>query len=271
MSEVSSNGCGGDALSLSVVMPVYNEADVIEDVLRNLEVLVKATHETIVVYDTDEDTTVPVVQGLLGELPSVRLHRNEFGRGALLAIRSGMEAASGRFVLVMMSDGSDDPSDIDKMVELGLQGAAVVAASRYVRGGAQIGGPRLKGLASRSAGLILYYLGGFVIHDPTNNFKLYARSFLETATIESQRGFELGLELTVKAKGAGLSLAEVPTLWRDRTSGESQFDLRKLLPGYLRWFTLGLALRLGPTLRQRVCPWFSDDQRLWQPRRSTPS
>ncbi len=47
-------------------------------------------------------------------------------------------------------------------------------------------------------------------HDPTNNFKLYSRRFLESVTIESTAGFELALELTVKASLAGLRIAEVP-------------------------------------------------------------
>lgn len=237
----------GAGLTLSIVVPVYNEGKSIGEVLRLIEAEVKTPHEVIVVYDFDEDDTVPVVKSMQAEFPAVRLHRNDIRPGVLYAIRSGMANSLGNFVLVTMADGSDEARDIDAMVALALDGAAVVAGSRYVAGGAQIGGPKLKALASRTAGQILHVLGGFAIHDPTNNFKLYARSFLESVSIESTRGFELGLELTVKAYGAGLSLAEVPTTWHDRTVGESHFNVRQLLPGYLRWFLLGLSYRLpGP-------------------------
>ena len=72
--------------------------------------------------------------------------------------------------------------------------------------------------------------------DPTNNFKLYARRFLDQVTIESTAGFELALELTVKATLTGRRVAEVPTNWRDRTEGQSSFKLRQWLPHYLHWY-----------------------------------
>ena len=61
-------------------------------------------------------------------------------------------------------------------------------------------------------------------HDPTNNFKLYSRRLLDATPIESQAGFELALELTVKATLAGRRVAEVPTTWRDRTAGREQLQ-----------------------------------------------
>ena len=109
-----------------------------------------------------------------------------------------------------MADGSDEPHVVDPMVALARDGADVVAASRYMRGGHQIGGPPLKRLMSRTAGLTLHWFAGVPTHDPTNNFKLYSRRFLDTVTIESTAGFELALELTVKATLAGRRVAEVP-------------------------------------------------------------
>jgi hypothetical protein len=135
-----------------------------------------------------------------------------------------------------MADGSDEPHIVDAMVARARDGADVVAASRYMPGGHQIGGPRLKRLLSRTAGLTLHWFARVPTHDPTNNFKLYARRFLDQVTIESTAGFELALELTVKASIEGRTIAEVPTTWRDRTSGESNFKLRKWLPHYLHWY-----------------------------------
>ena len=125
-------------------------------------------------------------------------------------------------------------------------GADVVAASRYMRGGRQVGGPLLKRLMSRTAGLTLHWFAGVPTHDPTNNFKLYSRRFLESTTIESTAGFELALELTVKATLAGRRVAEVPTTWRDRTAGQSNFKLRKWLPHYLHWYGVAFAGQSRP-------------------------
>ena len=98
---------------------------------------------------------------------------------------------------------------------------------------------------SRTAGLSLHWLGGMPIHDPTNNFRLYSKRLLERVTIESTGGFELGIELTVKAHLMGMRIAEVPTTWRDRTAGESRFKLWQWLPRYLKWYWRGIGGRFG--------------------------
>jgi dolichol-phosphate mannosyltransferase len=232
------------APELSIVLPVYNEGEAVEPVLRALDAGVSTPHEILVVYDFDGDTTVPVATRLSQELPSIRPLRNDLGRGVLNAMKAGITSSRGEYVLVSMADGSDEPAIVDSMVGLARSGADVVAASRYMKGGRQIGGPRLKRLLSRGAGLSLHRFAGVATHDPTNNFKLYSRRFLESVTIESTAGFELALELTVKATLAGRRVAEVPTTWRDRTSGTSNFRLRQWLPHYLSWYLKAMRARL---------------------------
>ena len=229
---------------LSVILPVYNEGEAVEPVLRALSAGIRTLHELVVVYDFDGDTTVPVVARLADEIPNLRGLRNDLGRGVLNAMKAGIAGTAGPYVLISMADGSDEPHIIDAMVALARSGADVVSASRYMKGGRQIGGPPLKRLMSRVAGLSLHHLAGVSTHDPTNNFKLYRRSFLGATPIESSAGFELALELTVKATIAGRQVAELPTTWRDRTAGQSNFRLRKWLPHYLRWYLLALRSRL---------------------------
>jgi glycosyltransferase involved in cell wall biosynthesis len=237
---------------LSVVMPVFKEGDAVEPVLRALTAAIAEPHEILVVYDFDEDPTVPVIERLAAELPTVRGLRNDLGRGVLNAMKAGLAASSGAYVLISMADGSDEPHVVDSMVQLARDGADVVSASRYMRGGHQVGGPPIKRLMSRVAGLTLHWFAGVPTHDPTNNFKLYSRRFLDTVTIESTAGFELALELTVKATIAGRRVAEVPTTWRDRTAGQSNFKLRKWLPHYLHWYWTAFRGRLDRLARRRV-------------------
>jgi glycosyltransferase involved in cell wall biosynthesis len=229
---------------LSVVIPVYNEG---ENVVPTLRGVVEKTHarplEVLVVHDFDEDTTVPVVKRLQAEMPQVRLLRNTLGRGVINAMKSGLRAARAPYVLITMGDGSDNPEDIDPMYQLARQGADVVAGSRYMKGGRQLGGPLLKRTMSRGAGLSLHWLAGVPIHDATSNFRMYSKRLLNQVTIESTGGFELGIELTVKAYRLGLPIAEVPTTWRDRTAGQSRFRLWQWLPRYLKWYRHGLAGR----------------------------
>lgn len=239
------------APELSVVLPVYNEGDAVEPVLRALAAGIETPHELVVVYDFDEDTTVPVVLRLAAEIPSLRSLRNDLGRGVLNAMKAGIADTHSPFVLISMADGSDEPHIVDSMVSLARDGADVVSASRYMKGGRQVGGPLLKRMLSRAAGLSLHHLAGVPTHDPTNNFKLYRRSFLAATPIESTAGFELALELTVKATLAGSRVAEVPTTWRDRTAGQSNFKLRKWLPHYLHWYAIAFRGRLRRLARRR--------------------
>jgi glycosyltransferase involved in cell wall biosynthesis len=229
---------------LTAVMPVWNEGERVVPTLRAFAAAVHTPFELLVVHDMPEDTTVPVVERLAAEIPGLRAHRNDLGPGVLSAMKAGIAAARAPYVLITMADGSDEYGDVDRMVALARDGADVVAASRYMRGGRQVGGLRLKRFLSRTAGLSLHWFAGVPIHDATNNFKLYARRFLDATPIESEAGFELAIELSVKATLQRRRLAEIPTTWRDRTGGESRFRLRKWLPHYLRWYVTAFRGRL---------------------------
>jgi glycosyltransferase involved in cell wall biosynthesis len=243
----------GQKPSLSIVIPVYNEGENVVPTLEGIRRHVTTRpFEVLVVYDFDEDTTVPVLNRLRAHLPELRPYRNRLGRGALNAVKAGMNAAAAPLVLVMMADGSDEADAIDRMVQTARAGADVVSGSRYMPGGQQIGGPVLKRFLSRAAGMSLHWVGGIPTHDSTTNFRLYSRRLLASACIESQAGFELGLELTVKAHLLGLRVDEVPATWRDRTAGESRFRLWQWMPHYLRWYWLGMYGRVSPRLRRRL-------------------
>jgi dolichol-phosphate mannosyltransferase len=239
---------------LAIILPVYNEGEAVEPVLRALSAAVSTPHELVVVYDFDEDTTVPVVARLAAEIPGLRGLRNDLGRGVLNAMKAGIAGTTAPYVLISMADGSDEPHVVDKLVAHARDGADVVAASRYMRGGGQVGGPLFKRLMSRTAGLTLHWFAGVPTHDPTNNFKLYSRRFLDSVTIESEAGFELALELTVKATLMGRRVAEVPTTWRDRTAGQSNFKLRKWLPHYLHWYRVAFMGRLRRLAGRKPIP-----------------
>ena len=238
---------------LSIVIPVFNEAENILAVLKDLRD-VQTPHEVLIVYDFEEDTTLAAVRSGALEEDNVRLVRNDLGAGVLNAMRTGMRAAAAPLIVVMMADRADDARDIDRMAARASRGADLVAASRYIRGGRQIGGPPVKRFLSRAAGLSLRWVGRLPIHDPTNNFKLYRRTFLESVNIESTAGFELALELSVKAALNGFALDEVPTTWRDRSAGTSRFQLRRWLPHYLRWYSHYLKQRLRDLVRLRGGP-----------------
>jgi glycosyltransferase involved in cell wall biosynthesis len=230
---------------ISLVVPVYNEADNIVPFLRDLETQVQEPHEVLLVYDFPEDNTLLAVAAMQPPCPDVRLVHNVLGRGVLNAMKAGFQESRGDVVVVMMADCSDDPRDVAALARLVRGGADVAAGSRYVRGGRQLGGPLLKRTMSRCAGLSLHYLAGLPVHDATNNFRAYSRRVIEQVPIESTAGFALALELTLKAHWRGWRLAEVPTTWRDRTAGQSRFRVFAWLPHYLRWYLRALGNAWG--------------------------
>jgi glycosyltransferase involved in cell wall biosynthesis len=228
-----------------VVLPVYNEAENIGAFCRQALRDLPGDYELLVCYDFDEDNTLAALAALPAEQkpPNIRPVRNRLGKGVRFAIESGMRAAEAPAVLVMMADLSDDFARVSEMLAMIESGVDVACASRYMRGGRQIGGPRLKGLMSRVAGVSLHHLTGLPTHDPTNSFKAYSRAFLQRTPIESSAGFCLAMELTVKAHFGGGRVEEIPATWLDRTAGVSRFRLVAWLPAYLRWYAAAFRYR----------------------------
>jgi glycosyltransferase involved in cell wall biosynthesis len=221
---------------VSIVIPVCNEGENIERALEEITDFVRFPYEICVVYDSDNDNTLQPAQRFIEKDSRVRLMKNAFGHGALNAIRTGMTQTSSQAVIVTMADLCDDPRTMNKMHEVFTSGCDIVCASRHMKGGARVGGPVLKSLMSRMAGLSLHWFTHIPTHDVTNSFKLYGRSVLEQIPIESKGGFELGMELTVKAYLRGFKIGEVPTVWRSRVEGESKFKMAQWLLGYLSWY-----------------------------------
>ena len=224
--------------NLTIVIPVYNEGKNIAQTISRIEEEVKSEHLINVIYDFDEDTSIPVVEEEKTKYKTpINLVKNKYGRGVLNAIKTGLETAETEYVIVTMADLSDPPAVMNKMLGIALEkNADIVCGSRYMKGGKQLGGPFIKGLMSKYAGLSLYYLAKFPTHDATNSFKLYRTSFLKQQKIESTGGFELGIELVVKAHLQGFRVLETPTAWTDRQAGKSNFKIIEWLPSYLKWY-----------------------------------
>jgi glycosyltransferase involved in cell wall biosynthesis len=229
---------------VSVIIPVYDEGEAIVRCLDRIlrEVLLPA--EVLVVHDTADDTTVPYAQEVARTDTRVRTVLNTYGRGPANAIRFGIDAATAPVAVVTMADGSDDPRQIDELARLVDRGVVVACASRYMPGGQQVGGSRLKRMMSRWAGRTLHWFARVGTRDATNSFKAYDTEFVRQVGIESRTGFEIGLELTAKANRMRLPVAEIPTIWLDRQLGESRFDLGRFMPSYLKWYFFAYGRRL---------------------------
>jgi dolichol-phosphate mannosyltransferase len=229
---------------VSVVVPACNEGEHITGVLDRLFESVRLSSEILVIVDSPDDTTVPAAERYSEKEPRLRCLVNTYGRGPANAIRYGIDAAAAPVVVVTMADGCDDARQIDELVRLVERGVAVAAASRYMPGGQQVGGPVIKGTMSRLAGRSLRMLAHVGTRDATNSFKAYSTDFVREVGIDSRDGFEIGIELTAKAKRLGLPVAEIPTIWLDRQVGVSNFRVARWIPDYLRWYRFAFGPRL---------------------------
>jgi dolichol-phosphate mannosyltransferase len=236
------------SLAISVVIPAYNEGESIVPVLDRIFDAVQSECEILVVVDFEQDTTVPVLQAYSEHEPRLKAVVSTYGRGPANAIRYGIDQVTNPVIVVTMADGSDDPRQIDALARLVERGVVVAAASRYCASGQQVGGPLGKSLLSRTAGTSLGLLARVGTRDATNSFKAYSTEFIREVGIDSRSGFEIGLELTAKARRLRRPVAEVPTIWLDRTDGQSNFKLAEWIPRYLRWYRFAFGRRL--TLEQ---------------------
>jgi glycosyltransferase involved in cell wall biosynthesis len=229
---------------VTVVVPAYNEGEAVIPVFDRLFESVRLSCEVLVVVDSPDDATVPVVSAYAEKEPRIRCVINSYGRGPANAIRFGIDSAAAPVAVVTMADGCDDPRQIDDLARLVERGVAIAAASRYMPGGQQVGGPVMKGMLSKLAGRSLRMLVHIGTRDATNSFKAYSTDFVREVGIDSRAGFEIGIELTAKAKRLGLPVAEIPTIWLDRQAGVSNFKVAKWIPSYLKWYRFAFGPRL---------------------------
>jgi dolichol-phosphate mannosyltransferase len=223
-------------VTLSVVIPAHNEAEVIEPTLRGLiDQLGPAgiDYEIVVVDDASRDGTGDVVRRVAEEEPRVRVVRNEAPNGFGFAVRAGLEAFTGDSVAIVMADGSDDPRDVvlyHRVLEAGYDCAF---GSRFMPGASVHDYPKFKLLMNRvvNTGIRALFRHGY--NDTTNAFKAYRREVIENLRPLLSHHFNMTVELPLKAITRGFSYAIVPTSWTNRAAGTSKLQLNEMGSRYL--------------------------------------
>ena len=230
-------------MKLSIVVPARNEEDNIVEVIRKIEDTLGFDHELVVVNDHSTDMTRKRVEELSRQYNCLALVDNTLPAGFANALRIGFKQGLGEYVIPVMGDLCDDLETITVMLAAMEQGYDVVCGSRYMKGGARLGGSKLKAFFSRWGGVSLRYLLGVPTHDICNAFKMYRREVLEAIESEAE-GFEISMELPLKAYYLGFKITEVPTVWHERSRGVSNFKVFKLLPRYIRLYFWAIGKRL---------------------------
>ena len=204
-------------VKLSVVIPARDEAAVIRPTVEGVVAALRgagADYEVVVVDDCSCDGTYEVVTGLAE--PHVRVLRRQPPHGFGRAVRDGLAAARGDCVAIVMADGCDDPADLVRYKTLLDDGWDCVFGTRFDGGTRTFGYPKPKLVANRMANLTIRALFGYRYDDTTNAFKGYRRDVLAGAGPLVSNGFELTLELPLKAILNGHRFADLPISWRAR-------------------------------------------------------
>lgn len=220
----------------SIVMPAYNEAEVITDTVTELCRHLDGTglqYELIIVDDASTDATGEIIAGLAADHPAIRTLRNDGPNGYGFAIRRGLEIYEGDAVVVVTSDGSDAPADVEAYFRGIAEGYDCVFGDRFGGQSTVTGYPPVKRGVNRVANRILGWLvGGGGYRDFTNGFKCYRREVIDDMSPLITGQFNITIEMSLKAVLAGHRFKVVPTDWRQRDAGQSSFSVVKLIRPY---------------------------------------
>jgi glycosyltransferase involved in cell wall biosynthesis len=242
-------------IKLSILIPVRNEGLNIEIMLKILRAVVEIPHEVLVVYDDPDDDTVPVVKKLQPKYSHVELVYNNLGIGVANAIRTGVNASKGDYILIFAADEVGPVLAIDDMLKLMDEGCDIVSCTRYAHGGRRLGGSLIGSILSKIGNKLFNILSGSVFTDSTTGIKMFRKSIFDKINLEAKPvGWAVVFEFAIKTQVAGMKLGEVPIISIDRLyGGESTFSLWPWFKEYFKWFLWGVKqLRLQKISRKKI-------------------
>jgi dolichol-phosphate mannosyltransferase len=220
--------CG--AVRTVVVLPTYNEAENIEEVVRRLRTAVPAAG-ILVVDDSSPDGTAKLVEALAEDIGDVQVRRRPAKAGLGSAYRYGFTAAmeDGAEVLVEMdSDLSHDPADLPALLAAVEHGADLAIGSRYVPGGSIPNWAWHRKMLSRWGNRYAAGMLGLAVNDATAGFRAYRATALQRIDLSRIRadGYGFQIEMTYRLVQRGGRVVEVPIAFVDRRRGSSKMSSR---------------------------------------------
>ncbi|CAN2164131.1 dolichyl-phosphate beta-D-mannosyltransferase [Candidatus Nanopelagicaceae bacterium] len=225
--------------SALVVIPTYNEAESIGEILAALKPL---DCDVLVIDDGSPDGTAQIVRNL-----GIEVIERAGKQGLGSAYRAGFSLAMDRgytYIIQMDADGSHQVSDLEKMMEW-IGSADLLIGSRYVKDGGVANWSTFRKNLSKSANKYANVILSLGIKDTTSGFRIYTSALvkkMEISTIRSE-GYCFQIEMTRRAIARGGSVAEIPITFIERAHGVSKMSFAIALEAVLRITAWG-ALRL---------------------------
>jgi dolichol-phosphate mannosyltransferase len=237
-----------------VVIPTYNEADNIREIIKRLRAAVPEV-EVLVADDASPDGTGEIADELAADDDHIHvMHRaGKAGLGAAYIAGFGWATDAGYDVVVEMdADGSHAPEELPRLLTA-LRSADVTIGSRWVPGGKVLNWPKRRLALSRGANLYTRIAIGMPVADATAGFRAYrmtALNKLDLASVASQ-GYCFQVDLTWQAYRAGLQIVEVPITFVERERGQSKMDSKVVAEAYWRVTAWGVQSRWDSVRRKR--------------------
>ncbi len=212
-------------LLISIIIPTYNEEGNIADLVRAIQENMRGAnikeYEIIIVDDASKDKT-PAIMGELVRKNNniIGLHR-EGKKGLFSAVCDGIFIASGEYVLTMDADFSHPPGLIPIMIEE-REKYDIVSGSRFVKGGG-MKVPARRRWGARGINAICGFIMGVSVKDLGGDFHLFKRSvFLDLPLRYPAQFGEFSFEIFLRAQKKGLSVIEIPFVYKERIEGDSK-------------------------------------------------
>ena len=211
-----------------VVLPTYQEAENISDVLTRIRTVVPEAH-VLVVDDGSPDGTADLADGVGAELGNISVLRRTAKSGLGPAYRAGFAwgVEHGHDILIEMdADLSHDPEVLPRLIQTVEDGADLAIGSRYIPGGAVPGWPASRRLISKVGNLYIGLMLRLPVRDATAGFRAYRAEILERIGMERVRadGYGFQIEMAYEVTKAGGTIVEIPITFRDRARGESKMS-----------------------------------------------
>jgi glycosyltransferase involved in cell wall biosynthesis len=209
-------------MRLSIIIPVYNEAQTVDQVLDRVDAIPLAgvEKEVIVVDDGSTDGSAEIIRRRLSGGANQIAHLSIINLGKGAAVRFGFKHATGDIVMIQDADLELDPAECLKLIDPILKGtAAVVYGSRFLRPTPGI--PRRTRLANRALTFLTNALYGSRLTDMETAYKALTRDVLRSISLRCV-GFDIEPEITARVLQAGYTIAEVPISYRPRRIDEGK-------------------------------------------------
>ena len=225
-------------MSLSIIIPVYNESRNLEKTVNNLRKIKKNIKKFNLIFidDFSTDNTLNILVKLSKKYSFIKIHKNK-KKGLGSAIEEGIKRSNFNYVAVFMADSSDSINDLNRYYKIiSTKKYDAILGSRFIKDSKIKDYPFFKYFLNRIFNNIVKLIFFSDYNDFTNAFKIYKKSVLRELLPIVSENFNVFLEIPLKIISRKYTYKIIPISWQNRRVGKSNFKIKELSSMYI--FTL---------------------------------